>query len=81
MVATIILGWASVVDIDAPRTESELAVPRIGSALDSRIGRLRLSCWSSTAPRPRSSIADSDELHGAIGFTYASRKAATSSNN
>jgi len=39
-VATIILGWASVVDIVAPRTQSISAAPHIDSALDSRIGWL-----------------------------------------
>ena len=39
-VATIILGWASVVDVVAPNAGSSSAAPHIGSALDSRIGWL-----------------------------------------
>ena len=40
MVATIILGWASVLDVVAPRTGLDPVFPHLGSALDGRIGWL-----------------------------------------
>jgi Zn-dependent peptidase ImmA (M78 family) len=40
LVATIILGWASVLDVVAPRTGPDPVYPHLGSALDGRIGWL-----------------------------------------